>query len=119
MTDAFIICFSITDPASFDAVQTLWAPEVRDHCPKAVYILAGMKSDLRQSSEQTLPSELGEEMKATIGAKAYIECSAVKRRNIRELIIEAIRATGRRRPVNISYEPDEYEYEEDTTETPK
>jgi hypothetical protein len=43
----------------------------------------------------------------------------VNRRNIRELIIEAIRAVGRRRPVNISYEPDEYEYEEDAAEAPK
>jgi small GTP-binding protein len=119
MTDAFIICFSIVDPASFDAVQTLWAPEVKDHCPKAACILAGMKSDLRGSSDQALPSELGEQMKTMIGAKAYIECSAVNRRNIRGLIIEAIRATGNRRPVNISYEPDEYEYEEDAVEAPK
>jgi GTPase SAR1 family protein len=69
MTDAFIICFSIADPASLDAVQTLWAPEVRDHCPKAAYILAGMKCNLQESSQQTLSPELGKEMKATIGPK--------------------------------------------------
>jgi small GTP-binding protein len=113
MTDSFIICFSIADPASLDAMQTLWVP-------KAAYILTAMNCNLRESSQQILPPKLDEEMKATIGAKAYIECSAVNRRNIRELIIEAIRAVGCR-PVNISYEPDEseYEYQENAAEAPK
>ena len=40
-TDVFIICFALDDRASFDEVEEVWVPEVRQHCPQAEVILLG------------------------------------------------------------------------------
>ena len=40
-TDVFVICFALDDRASFDEVEEVWVPEVRQHCPQAEVILLG------------------------------------------------------------------------------
>ena len=32
-TDVFLVCFSVTSPASFENVKEKWFPEVHHHCP--------------------------------------------------------------------------------------
>ena len=47
-TDVFLICFSVTSPASFENVRAKWYPEVSHHCPNTPIILVGTKLDLRE-----------------------------------------------------------------------
>ena len=44
-TNAILLCFSLTDRASFDNVKELWIPEIRHFCPWAVIILVGNRVD--------------------------------------------------------------------------
>jgi small GTP-binding protein len=101
-TDVFVICFSLVAPTSLENVQNMWIPEVKEHCPTTPYILVGMKSDLRDQLGQhadeykskeiePVPSSKGEEMKKTINAQAYIECSARTQYNLKEVFEQAIK----------------------------
>jgi Ras-related C3 botulinum toxin substrate 1 len=101
-TDVFIICFSLVSPYSLEKVQSMWAPEIKKHCPRTPYILVGMKSDLRDivaanpdewkaKGMEPVPQSKGEDMKKAIGARAYIECSAKMQINVKEVFEQAIR----------------------------
>mmetsp|Transcript_16768 Transcript_16768/g.23192 ORF Transcript_16768/g.23192 Transcript_16768/m.23192 type:complete len:161 (-) Transcript_16768:219-701(-) len=50
-TDVFIICFSISDPSSYENVRTKWFPEVSHFNPKTPIVLVGTKLDLRKNEE--------------------------------------------------------------------
>ncbi|KAH3745727.1 Rac GTPase [Pelomyxa schiedti] len=93
MTDVFLLCFSLVSPASLDAVVTKWAPEVKRHCPEASLILVGTKSDVAGSSACQMsdinnnPQTVAE----SIGAKAYITCSAKTQTGLTDVITTAAR----------------------------
>lgn len=83
-------------------VETCWEPEIHQHCPGSPCILIGLKSDLRDefainaddlSSKGFSPisKKTGEEMAKKIGAKSYLECSALKQINIRDVFETACR----------------------------
>ena len=38
-TDVFILCFSIVNPSSFDAISDKWVPEIQHHRPGTPFIL--------------------------------------------------------------------------------
>lgn len=94
--DVFLICFSIDSPLSLENVEKIWAPKVRKYNEHASLILVGCKYDLRKknsnndedkSNETKLISETEcLEMKKTIEAQDYIECSAFSITNIEELL---------------------------------
>ncbi|OHS99255.1 Ras-related protein ced-10 [Tritrichomonas foetus] len=101
-TDVFILCFSLVSPTSLENVQNMWVPEVKEHCPGTPYILVGMKSDLRDEFPQhadefkskgwePVAQNKGEEMKKTIGAQDYVECSALKQFHLKEVFESAIK----------------------------
>jgi len=58
-TDIFLICFSLTDPATLENVRSKWNPEVVHHCPNTPIILVGTKSDLRDAELKKLPVSVG------------------------------------------------------------
>jgi len=91
-TDVFLICFSIVSTASLDNVKTVWAPEVKHHCPTAKIILVGTKLDLRESTKPHVTPEEGEKMAKTINAEKYMECSALTQTGLKAVFEEAIRA---------------------------
>lgn len=102
-TDVFIICFSLVSPTSMENVEYTWVPELKENCPDTPYILVGLKSDLRDdfpnhSDEfkskgmDPIPTSKGQELKEKIKAKNYVECSAYKQINMREVFDTAIRA---------------------------
>lgn len=41
MTDVFLICFSVVNPASFQNVREEWVPELQEYAPTIPYLLIG------------------------------------------------------------------------------
>eukprot|EP01092_Planopodium_desertum_P013739 TRINITY_DN6770_c0_g1_i1.p1 TRINITY_DN6770_c0_g1~~TRINITY_DN6770_c0_g1_i1.p1 ORF type:complete len:208 (-),score=13.40 TRINITY_DN6770_c0_g1_i1:49-639(-) len=99
-TDVFLLCFSVISPSSFENIKTKWFPEVSHHCPDAKMLLVGTKIDLREDKEtleklkkEKLPSpDDGQKLASTIGAVAYLECSALTQEGLKKVFEEAIRA---------------------------
>eukprot|EP00026_Physarum_polycephalum_P012395 Phypoly_transcript_12696.p1 GENE.Phypoly_transcript_12696~~Phypoly_transcript_12696.p1 ORF type:complete len:216 (-),score=39.79 Phypoly_transcript_12696:362-1009(-) len=101
-TDVFVICFSIFSPTSFENVLKKWHPEISQHMDaKPPILLVGTKSDLRNkqsaidnlksTGEEPISQEMGQQMKAEIGAYKYLECSALTQDGLATVFEEAIR----------------------------
>jgi small GTP-binding protein len=101
-TDIFIVCFSLVSQTSLENLQNMWIPELNQYCPNTPCILVGMKSDLRDTVSQhpdefklkgmeAVTSSRGEEMRKTIKAQKYIECSARLQYHMNEVFEEAIK----------------------------
>ncbi|XP_075888191.1 ras homolog family member Gb [Nelusetta ayraudi] len=100
-TNVFIICFSISSPASYENVKHKWHPEVSHHCPGVPILLVGTKSDLRNDSDtqrklkeqnQTPVSHhQGTALARHIQALRYMECSALNQDGIKDVFSEAVR----------------------------
>ena len=41
-TDVFLVCYSVISPVSYKHARDKWVPEIKHHCPDAVFILVGM-----------------------------------------------------------------------------
>jgi len=101
-TDVFLICFSLVSPPSFENVKTKWHPEIQHHAPNIPIILVGTKLDLRGDEEtreklrerRMAPIEYAQakELQREIGARAYLECSALTQKGLKTVFDEAIRA---------------------------
>merc|ERR1711994_1224858 len=102
-TDVFLVCFSIISRNSFENLESLWIPEITQHCPNVPIVLVGTKSDLRddQHSIETC-KKLGKPLvlegevlrfQKEIGANSYVECSALTHENIDLVFNEALRAS--------------------------
>eukprot|EP00727_Mastigamoeba_balamuthi_P006702 m51a1_g2652 putative ras-related c3 botulinum toxin substrate 2 (194) ;mRNA; r:625786-626678 len=100
--NVFLICFSVTNPVSFENVQAKWYPEVMHFCPDVPQILVGTKADTRndraiidklkgQNSKPTTP-EQAQELAKKIKSLKYIECSAKTGDNLKLVFDEAIKA---------------------------
>jgi len=93
--DVVIVCFSVIRPSSFNNVSTKWLPEIKRHAPDAKIILVGMQSDLRSNTQVLLqlsrkglapiPESRAMHMMHKIGAQIYIECSALKNNNVKQV----------------------------------
>jgi cell division control protein 42 len=86
-TDVFLVCFSVTSPASFENVKEKWFPEVHHHCPGVPCLIVGTQVDLRddpnmlqklaRQKQRPIPFEAGEQLARELGAVKYAECSAL------------------------------------------
>ncbi|AAS51141.1 ACL087Cp [Eremothecium gossypii ATCC 10895] len=77
--DIILIGFAIDDPGSLSNAREKWTVEALRYCPNAPIILVGLKKDLRRPGTQcamVAPSQAQEVVRA-IGAKKYMECSAL------------------------------------------
>ncbi|KAL7674268.1 hypothetical protein ACOME3_000547 [Neoechinorhynchus agilis] len=100
-TDVFLLCFSLTNVASFTNITMKWLPEIKRYCPKTPFILVGTKVDLRDSDRTTnrretgkiITREQGQNLAKKICAHAYIECSALTKQNLRLVFDVAIDCT--------------------------
>ncbi|KAH6970321.1 P-loop containing nucleoside triphosphate hydrolase protein [Fusarium avenaceum] len=102
-TDVFLICFGVDMPVSFQNVRRNWLPEIRHHCPSALYLIVGTRMDTRDGpsvrdkmSEQDLAviqTEDGEKMAAELGAVEYVECSALTRSKLEDVFNKVIEAS--------------------------
>ncbi|KAK5153873.1 GTPase Cdc42 [Recurvomyces mirabilis] len=99
-TDVFLVCFSVTSPASFENVREKWFPEVHHHCPGVPCLIVGTQTDLRDDPQvrdklakqkmQPVRKEDGERMAKDLGAVKYVECSALTQYKLKDVFDEAI-----------------------------
>ncbi|KAE8863728.1 hypothetical protein PTNB73_06935 [Pyrenophora teres f. teres] len=97
-TDVFLVCFSVTSPASFENVREKWFPEVHHHCPGVPCLIVGTQVDLREdtavkdklSKQRMAPvkKEDGERMARELGAVKYVECSALTQYKLKDVFDE-------------------------------
>lgn len=97
-TDVFLVCFSVTSPASFENVREKWFPEVRHHCPGVPCLIVGTQVDLRDdpavrdklAKQRMSPvkREDGERMAKDLGAVKYVECSALTQFKLKDVFDE-------------------------------
>eukprot|EP01108_Squamamoeba_japonica_P004615 TRINITY_DN362_c1_g1_i3.p2 TRINITY_DN362_c1_g1~~TRINITY_DN362_c1_g1_i3.p2 ORF type:complete len:163 (+),score=79.94 TRINITY_DN362_c1_g1_i3:248-736(+) len=91
--DVVLLCFSLVNKASYEAVRDKWAPEVHHYVPDIPHVLVGLKSDLRDAGEkdpntgkhEPISSDVGETMKKEIGAVLYGEVSAKTKDGLTDL----------------------------------
>lgn len=97
-TDVFLVCFSVTSPASFENVREKWFPEVHHHCPGVPCLIVGTQTDLRDDPSvreklakqkmQPVRKEDGERMAKELGAVKYVECSALTQYKLKDVFDE-------------------------------
>lgn len=97
-TDVFLVCFSVTSPASFENVREKWFPEVHHHCPGVPCLIVGTQVDLRDDAsvreklarQKMAPvrREDGERMAKELGAVKYVECSALTQFKLKDVFDE-------------------------------
>ncbi|CCE66250.1 hypothetical protein TPHA_0P00920 [Tetrapisispora phaffii CBS 4417] len=79
--DIILIGFAVDDVESLHNARTKWTEEVLRYCPDTKIILVGLKSDLRKTAqdyeEGFVKREDAEQVARQIGAKKYLECSAL------------------------------------------
>lgn len=101
--DVFLLCFSVVSPASFQNVPEKWVPEIRTHAPFAPIVLVGTQCDLREDvkvlidlanyRERPVDPAAAQDCALDIGAVAYMECSSLTQKNLKEVFDTAILAS--------------------------
>lgn len=99
-TDVFLVCFSVTSPASFENVKEKWFPEVHHHCPGVPCLIVGTQCDLRddpaiieklgRQRQRPVSIDMGERLARELGAVKYVECSALTQKGLKNVFDEAI-----------------------------
>ncbi|KAL1491320.1 hypothetical protein ABEB36_011933 [Hypothenemus hampei] len=101
-TDCFLACYSVSkDSASYDNIKIKWVPEIHHFCPNAPIVLVATKADLRdEPTIKCYSPEDGKKLKRKIGARRYVECSALRNQDLNRVIEEAVRVTknGKQKP---------------------
>uniref|UniRef100_A0A8D0FFT8 Ras homolog family member Q n=3 Tax=Neoaves TaxID=3078114 RepID=A0A8D0FFT8_STROC len=80
MTDVFLICFSVVNPASFQNVKEEWVPELKEYAPNVPFLLVGTQVYLVL---QTLWC-------SEMYSYCYVECSALTQKGLKTVFDEAI-----------------------------
>ena len=101
-TDVFLLCFSVVSPSSYDNIKSKWNDEITHNCPDAKTMLVGTKIDLRadketienltSKGEKVLSPDMGTQLAQQIGARMYLECSALTQEGLKKVFEEAIRS---------------------------
>jgi GTPase SAR1 family protein len=83
--DIVVIGYSTVDPRTLESVQARWIEEVRQYAPNAIVTLAGLKMDLKATTDphNVVNREEAEHIKTAIGAVALVECSGLTQENAR------------------------------------
>ncbi|XP_073405356.1 rho-related GTP-binding protein RhoU-like [Dendrobates tinctorius] len=99
-TDVVILCFSVVSPSSFQNISEKWISEIQTHCPNVPLILVGTQCDLREDvkvliqlaryREKPVPPSSARALAEKIGAVAYVECSALTQKNLKDVFDTAI-----------------------------
>jgi len=96
--DVVLLCFSLVNSTSFEAISEKWSPEVNHYIPDVPKLLVGTKVDLRDSKTadphttdyQPVSTEEGKNLADEIGAIRYVEVSAKTRKGLKEVFDAAV-----------------------------
>jgi len=102
--DVIVLCYSSIDTDSFQEAETVIWPDLNERYPDTPIILVATKCDARPDEEiwsmdedsaskninHHTTLEMANALTKTIGAKAYIECSAMENRGLRHVVEEAV-----------------------------
>jgi small GTP-binding protein len=112
-TDVFLVCFSVTSPASFENVREKWFPEVHHHCPGVPCLIVGTQVDLRDDPQvkdklmkqkmSPVTKEMGERMAKELGAVRYVECSALTQFKLKDVFDEVSDANSLFIPFSLTF----------------
>lgn len=101
LPDIFILCFSITTPASFENIKSKWYTEISKHAPGTPFILVGTKLDTRGDEEvinhlvakrqAPVTKSKGVDLCTELKGFKYIECSSLTQEGLKQVFDEAIR----------------------------
>jgi small GTP-binding protein len=92
-TDVFLVCFSVSNPASLANVKDKWFPEARHYVQQVPCVVAATQIDLRDADEEKYAYEDPEGLISTadgktlareLGVAAYVECSAKTGQGVKE-----------------------------------
>ncbi|XP_050806989.1 ras-like GTP-binding protein rhoA [Gopherus flavomarginatus] len=85
-TSVILMCFSVDRTNALQNILDIWIPEVKQFCPTAPIVLVATKKELRNDEgvlerlatleQEPIKMEEGKAWAASIGAYAYLECSA-------------------------------------------
>ncbi|KAL4561931.1 hypothetical protein LXL04_034115 [Taraxacum kok-saghyz] len=97
--DVFILAFSLISKASYENVSKKSIPELKHYAPGVPIVLVGTKIDLWDDKQffadhpnaVPITTAQGEELTKTIGAPAFIECSAKTQENVKTVFDSAIK----------------------------
>eukprot|EP00058_Branchiostoma_floridae_P005059 XP_002590547.1 hypothetical protein BRAFLDRAFT_86227 [Branchiostoma floridae] len=89
-TDIFLMCFDISNRASFENISEKWFPEVRHFCPDTPIILVGTKNDLRTdvAASRCVSWQEGQQVATSLNLP-YHETSSLKQVGLKELMNHA------------------------------
>ncbi|KAJ8099168.1 P-loop containing nucleoside triphosphate hydrolase protein [Lipomyces tetrasporus] len=98
-----LVGFAVDTPDSLDNVSSKWITEINELCPDIPIILVGLKKDLRQDSlaieelrrrsqRFVTPAE-AELVARQVGARKYLECSALTGEGVDNVFEAATRAS--------------------------
>ena len=100
----FLLCFSITSPPSFENVSSKWWPEINHHAPEVPFILVGTQADLRDDQttidrlqlkgEAAVTALAGSSKAEELGARCYLECSALNQAGLGQVFETAVRCAS-------------------------
>lgn len=88
-TDVLLIFFDVTSRASFQNVDKRWLPEAERYT-SCVWILVGAKADTCEEKRE-VDEDVAKLYAKSKGASSYIEVSALKNVNVKELFRIAVR----------------------------
>jgi len=91
-TDVFLVCFGIDDRDNYNDVKRKWEPEIGQHTPNTPIIVVGTKVDLRKNGDSRfVTKEEGSSIAKDIGAKLYMECSALTQEGLSDVFEKTVR----------------------------
>jgi cell division control protein 42 len=89
-TRVFLVCFSVSDRASFDNVASKWVKELAKVMTDPVILLVGTKTDARDVSSECVSVDEGKALALKIGAFGYAECAAIRIQGVKGVFDRAI-----------------------------
>nr|KYP68852.1 Rac-like GTP-binding protein 7 [Cajanus cajan] len=97
--DVFLLAFSLVSKASYENISKKWISELRHYAPIVPIVLVGTKLDLREDKQYLIDhpgatlitTSQAKELKKTIGAAMYIECSSKTQQNVKAVFDAAIK----------------------------
>jgi len=112
-TDVVILCFSLVNESTYEAVRLKWNPEINHYLDGIPKILVGTKLDMREqkitdgalTKYEEITTEEGEDLAEEIGAFAYIETSPLTGKNMAQVFQKVMEAAMSNREEEEEEEP--------------